>query len=139
MTLERDRREQLDPVTLHWQDLLVLAITCTLTGLGVTVGYHRLFTHRSFKTTRGVRALLAVLGSMAVEGPLLEWVATHRSTTASQTSPETRTAPTSTMRRDGAARCTGWAMRTSAGCSAARTWPTPTSTPRTCSPTATCA
>jgi stearoyl-CoA desaturase (delta-9 desaturase) len=64
--------------TLHWQDLLVLAVTYTLSGLGVTVGYHRLFTHRSFKTTRGVRALLAVLGSMAVEGPLLEWVATHR-------------------------------------------------------------
>jgi stearoyl-CoA desaturase (Delta-9 desaturase) len=64
--------------TLHWQDLLVLAITYTLTGFGITVGYHRLFTHRSFKTTRAVRALLAVLGSMAVEGPLIEWVATHR-------------------------------------------------------------
>jgi stearoyl-CoA desaturase (delta-9 desaturase) len=63
---------------LRWQDLLVLAITYTLSGLGVTVGYHRLFTHRSFKTTRALRALLAVLGSMAVEGPLLEWVATHR-------------------------------------------------------------
>jgi stearoyl-CoA desaturase (delta-9 desaturase) len=63
---------------LHWQDLLVLAITYTLTGLGITVGYHRLFTHRSFKTTRGLRALLAVLGSMAVEGPVDEWVATHR-------------------------------------------------------------
>jgi stearoyl-CoA desaturase (Delta-9 desaturase) len=56
----------------------VLAITYTLTGLGITVGYHRLFTHRSFKTTRSLRVLLAVLGSMAVEGPLLEWVATHR-------------------------------------------------------------
>src|ERR1035437_1400436 len=64
--------------TLHWQDLLVLAITYTLTGLGITVGYHRLFTHRSFKTTRMMRALLAVLGSMAVEGPVIEWVATHR-------------------------------------------------------------
>jgi stearoyl-CoA desaturase (delta-9 desaturase) len=64
--------------TLHWQDLLVLGITYTLTGLGITVGYHRLFTHRSFKTKRSVRALLAVLGSMAVEGPVLEWVATHR-------------------------------------------------------------
>ena len=63
---------------LHWQDLVVLAIFYALTGLGITVGYHRLFTHRSFKTTRTVRALLAVLGSMAVEGPLLEWVATHR-------------------------------------------------------------
>jgi stearoyl-CoA desaturase (delta-9 desaturase) len=63
---------------LHWQDLLVLAITYTLAGLGITVGYHRLFTHRSFKTTRPVRVLLAVLGSMAVEGPVDEWVATHR-------------------------------------------------------------
>ena len=56
----------------------MLAITYTLTGLGITVGYHRLFTHRSFKTTRSVRAVLAVLGSMAVEGPVIEWVATHR-------------------------------------------------------------
>jgi stearoyl-CoA desaturase (delta-9 desaturase) len=64
--------------TLRWQDLLVLVITYALSGLGVTVGYHRLFTHRSFKTTRTLRALLAVLGSMAVEGPVIEWVATHR-------------------------------------------------------------
>ena len=63
---------------LHWQDLVVLAITYALTGFGITVGYHRLFTHRSFKTTRVMRAVLAVLGSMAVEGPVVEWVATHR-------------------------------------------------------------
>lgn len=63
---------------LHWQDLVVLALMYTLTGLGITVGYHRLFTHRSFKTTRTLRALLAVLGSMAIEGPVIEWVATHR-------------------------------------------------------------
>jgi stearoyl-CoA desaturase (delta-9 desaturase) len=63
---------------LHWQDLVVLAVTYTLTGLGITVGYHRLFTHRSFKTSRTLRAVLAVLGSMAVEGPVIEWVATHR-------------------------------------------------------------
>lgn len=63
---------------LHWHDLVVLLITYTLTGLGITVGYHRLLTHRSFKTTRGVRAVLAVLGSMAVEGAPIDWVATHR-------------------------------------------------------------
>ena len=55
-----------------------MGITYTLTGLGITVGYHRLFTHRSFKTGRAVRAMLAALGSMAVEGPVIEWVATHR-------------------------------------------------------------
>jgi stearoyl-CoA desaturase (Delta-9 desaturase) len=64
--------------SLHWHDLVVLGITYALTGLGITVGYHRLFTHRSFKTTRPLRALLAVLGSMAVEGPVIEWVSTHR-------------------------------------------------------------
>ncbi len=45
----------------------MLAITYTLAIVGVTVGYHRLFTHRSFKTTRTVRAMLAILGSAAVE------------------------------------------------------------------------
>jgi stearoyl-CoA desaturase (delta-9 desaturase) len=64
--------------TLHWQDLVVLAIFYALSGVGITVGYHRLFTHRSFKTTRALRALFAVLGSMAVEGSVIEWVATHR-------------------------------------------------------------
>jgi stearoyl-CoA desaturase (Delta-9 desaturase) len=63
---------------LHWQDLVVLALVYVVTGLGVTVGFHRLFTHRSFKTTRVVRVVLAILGSMAVEGSLVEWVATHR-------------------------------------------------------------
>jgi stearoyl-CoA desaturase (delta-9 desaturase) len=63
---------------LHWQDLLVLAILYLVTGLGITVGYHRLFTHRSFKTSRALRAAFAVLGSMAVEGSVVEWVATHR-------------------------------------------------------------
>src|SRR5437868_3723997 len=64
--------------SLHWQDLLVLAIAYVLTGVGITVGYHRLFTHRSFKTTRVLRALFAVLGSMAIEGSVIEWASTHR-------------------------------------------------------------
>jgi stearoyl-CoA desaturase (delta-9 desaturase) len=63
---------------LHWHDLLVLAILYVACGFGVTVGYHRLFTHRSFKTSRPLRVLFAVLGSMAIEGPLIEWVSTHR-------------------------------------------------------------
>ncbi len=63
---------------LHWSDLIVLAVTYLLTGLGITVGYHRLFTHRSFKTSPAMRALFAVLGSAAVEGPVIEWVSNHR-------------------------------------------------------------
>jgi stearoyl-CoA desaturase (delta-9 desaturase) len=59
--------------TLHWQDLLVFAVTYLLTGLGVTVGFHRLFTHRSFKTTRPMRAVLAALGSAAIDAHL-GWV-----------------------------------------------------------------
>ncbi|HMD58005.1 MAG TPA: acyl-CoA desaturase [Solirubrobacteraceae bacterium] len=64
--------------TLHWQDLVVLALSYLITGLGITVGYHRLFTHRSFKTSRPIRALFAIFGSAAVEGPVIEWVSTHR-------------------------------------------------------------
>ncbi len=64
--------------TLHWQDLVVLAVSYVLTVVGVTVGYHRLFTHRSFMTSRPLRALFAILGSAAVEGPVIEWVSTHR-------------------------------------------------------------
>ena len=63
---------------LHWPDLVVLAVTYLLTGLGVTVGFHRLFTHRSFKTSPPMRALLAALGSAAIEGPVIEWVSNHR-------------------------------------------------------------
>ena len=63
---------------LRWHDLVVLAVTYTVTGLGISLGYHRLFTHRSFKTTRPVRVVLAVLGSAAVEGSVIEWVSTHR-------------------------------------------------------------
>jgi stearoyl-CoA desaturase (Delta-9 desaturase) len=63
---------------LHWHDLVVFGVLYVLTGLGVTVGFHRLLTHRSFSTTRGVRAVLAVLGSAAIEGPVTAWVADHR-------------------------------------------------------------
>jgi stearoyl-CoA desaturase (delta-9 desaturase) len=59
-------------------DVVVFALLYMLTGLGVTVGFHRLFTHRSFKARPAVRAILAVLGSAAIEGPVISWVADHR-------------------------------------------------------------
>lgn len=45
---------------------------------GVTVGYHRLFTHRSFDAAPAVKVVLGALGSMAIQGPILQWAATHR-------------------------------------------------------------
>jgi stearoyl-CoA desaturase (Delta-9 desaturase) len=63
---------------LRWSDVIVFAIMYVFTGLGVTVGFHRLFTHRSFKTSKPVRGILAVLGSAAIEGPVISWVADHR-------------------------------------------------------------
>jgi stearoyl-CoA desaturase (Delta-9 desaturase) len=63
---------------LRWSDVIVFAIMYVFTGLGVTVGFHRLFTHRSFKTSKPVRGVFAVLGSAAIEGPVISWVADHR-------------------------------------------------------------
>jgi stearoyl-CoA desaturase (Delta-9 desaturase) len=63
---------------LGWSDLAVFAIMYVVTGMGVTVGFHRLFTHRAFKTTPTLRAVFAVLGSAAIEGPVISWVADHR-------------------------------------------------------------
>ena len=63
---------------LRWSDVIVFVIMYVATGLGVTVGFHRHFTHRSFKTSKPVRATLAVLGSVAIEGPIISWVADHR-------------------------------------------------------------
>jgi stearoyl-CoA desaturase (Delta-9 desaturase) len=63
---------------LRWSDLVVLAIAYSLTGLGITAGFHRLFTHRSYKTGPALRLILGALGSAAIEGPLIEWVSNHR-------------------------------------------------------------
>jgi len=63
---------------LHWRDIAVFAILYLITGLGVTVGFHRLFTHRSFATKPWMRGIFAAMGSMAIEGPVISWVADHR-------------------------------------------------------------
>jgi stearoyl-CoA desaturase (Delta-9 desaturase) len=63
---------------LGWNDIFVFLIMYVLTGLGVTVGFHRLFTHRSFQTSPTMRGILAILGSAAIEGPVISWVADHR-------------------------------------------------------------
>ncbi|MGB7587859.1 MAG: fatty acid desaturase, partial [Solirubrobacterales bacterium] len=63
---------------LHWRDLMLFVTLYIPTGLGITVGFHRHLTHRSFKTYRWLHGLLAILGSAAIEGPVISWVADHR-------------------------------------------------------------
>jgi stearoyl-CoA desaturase (Delta-9 desaturase) len=63
---------------LRWRDVAIFLAMYIPIGLGVTVGFHRLLTHRSFKTSAALRGLLAILGTMAIEGPAISWVADHR-------------------------------------------------------------
>jgi stearoyl-CoA desaturase (Delta-9 desaturase) len=63
---------------LGWTDIGLAVSFYTLTCLGVTVGFHRYFTHGAFTATRGLRIALAVTGSMALQGPIINWVADHR-------------------------------------------------------------
>jgi stearoyl-CoA desaturase (delta-9 desaturase) len=63
---------------ISWRDVAIAIVMYAVTGHGITVGFHRYFTHGSFKARRWVRVTLAVLGSMAIEGPVKRWVADHR-------------------------------------------------------------
>ena len=61
-----------------WSDLAIFAFMYFITLIGITVGFHRLFTHHAFEARAPVRIGLAALGSMAVQGPVIGWVADHR-------------------------------------------------------------
>ena len=63
---------------LDWLDVGIFVVMYSATALGITVGFHRMLTHRSFKTSPWLRGLLAILGTMAIEGPVISWVADHR-------------------------------------------------------------
>ena len=71
-------------IVLFWNrivsatDLAILAVMYLLTATGITVGYHRLLTHRSFRTHKPIEYLFAFFGSMAVQGSVIAWVADHR-------------------------------------------------------------
>jgi stearoyl-CoA desaturase (delta-9 desaturase) len=59
-------------------ELSVMAFMYVITGLGITVGYHRMLTHKAFQASKPVEYFWAILGSMAVQGPAIAWVADHR-------------------------------------------------------------
>ncbi|MBW8060763.1 MAG: acyl-CoA desaturase [Solirubrobacterales bacterium] len=59
-------------------DLAIAAVMYLLTAISITVGFHRLLTHRSFQTSKPLEYVFAVFGSMAVQGPVISWVADHR-------------------------------------------------------------
>src|SRR2546430_251826 len=63
---------------LSWLDIGIGAFFFVVTGLGVTAGYHRHFTHGSFKAKRPLRIALAIAGNMSAQGPVTTWVADHR-------------------------------------------------------------
>jgi stearoyl-CoA desaturase (delta-9 desaturase) len=68
----------LAPFTFTWSGLAVAAFLYVAAGFGVTMGYHRLLTHRSFRTPKFVEYFLALLGSLANQGGPIQWVAVHR-------------------------------------------------------------
>jgi stearoyl-CoA desaturase (delta-9 desaturase) len=63
---------------LGWHDIVIAVVMYAVAGHGITVGFHRHFTHGSFKARRGLKVALAVAGSLAIEGPVVRWVADHR-------------------------------------------------------------
>jgi stearoyl-CoA desaturase (Delta-9 desaturase) len=63
---------------LNWQTIVLAIAFYLFTGLGIAMGFHRYFTHRSFKANRPFKIALGVAGSMAIEGPILDWVSDHR-------------------------------------------------------------
>ncbi|GAA1951554.1 acyl-CoA desaturase [Catenulispora subtropica] len=63
---------------LTWTDLIIAVVMYAISGHGITVGFHRLFTHSSFRAAKALRVVLAIAGSLAVQGPVIRWVADHR-------------------------------------------------------------
>ncbi|MBM3666037.1 MAG: acyl-CoA desaturase [Actinobacteria bacterium] len=63
---------------VSWRDLAIMAVMYVITAGGITIGFHRLLTHRSFSTPKWLEYGFATLGSMAVQGPVIAWVADHR-------------------------------------------------------------
>ncbi len=65
-------------VAFHWFDLVLLASLYVVCAFGITIGFHRYFTHRGFTAHPAVEAALGILGCMTMQGPITQWVTDHR-------------------------------------------------------------
>jgi stearoyl-CoA desaturase (Delta-9 desaturase) len=63
---------------IGWSDVVAFVVMYLISGFGVTVGFHRMLTHRAFQTHKVTRYAFAIFGSLAVQGPVIDWVADHR-------------------------------------------------------------
>ena len=114
-------------------DLVLFFAMYVICGLGISLGFHRYFTHRSFQARPWFKVTLAILGSMTLQGPVTQWVTDHRKHHALSDQPGD---PHSPHTHDGdtwMATCSACGTRTSAGCSARRAWSAATTTAATCS------
>lgn len=120
---------------IHPVDVLLATVLYTVTGLGVTVGFHRGLTHGGYRAVRPLRIALATAGSMSFQGDVIGWVAIHRRHHAFTDRPGD---PHSPYRYGTSVRgqLRGWRTPTSAGCSATSPHPRRVTLP-TSSPTAT--
>ena len=102
---------------LGWHDVVIALVFYAVAGHGITVGFHRYFTHGSFQARRWLRVTLALAGSLAIEGPVIRWVADHRKHHAFSD----RQGDPHSPWRYGETRCRRWPRgcggRTPAGCS----------------------
>src|SRR3954464_74103 len=65
-------------VGFHWVDAILFLALYTICAFGTTIGFHRYFTHRGFEAKAPVKAALAILGCMTMQGPVTQWVTDHR-------------------------------------------------------------
>ncbi len=128
-------------VTLSWNqavgatDLALFAGLYVICGFGITIGFHRMLTHRAFEAIAPLKAALLIAGSLAIQGPAIDWAVDHRTHHAfsdKEGDPHSPHHGYSTARSGGA--CAGSATPTSAGCSTTAA-PTASATPRICSRT----
>ena len=122
-------------MAFHWLDLAVLVGMYVVCAFGTTIGFHRYFTHKGFETSNVVKATLAVLGCMTMQGPLTQWVTDHRKRHALSDEEGDPHSPTSATETASGARSKASCMPTSARSSRSRAWSADATTGRTCTRT----